>query len=158
MIYLVIFTFIGFITGFIISSKYKYRYEIYKKTRCFFEFYKLKISYSQIKIIDIVDEFFSSKEQNIKNCLINYYTSKKANDALIIDSFKSLYESDYKDIISKFSSLGKFGRDEEIEHTNNLIQAVKVKEEEYLLSYKKNSKLYIQLCTLIGLIIGILLL
>ena len=85
MIYLVIFTFIGFITGFIISSKYKYMYEIYKKTRCFFEFYKLKISYSQIKIIDIVDEFFSSKEQNIKNSLINYYTSKKWGDARSYD-------------------------------------------------------------------------
>lgn len=158
MFFIVIFTFLGLLTGYILAKKYRKRYEMLKKTKNFFEFYKLKISYSQTKISEVVKEFYKNSKYNTASELMEFFSSKNENKKLEISDAKFLKEREYKELIDDFSCLGRLGKEQEIENVSNIIVSLKDKENDACSDYKKYANLYLKLFTLLGLTIGILLL
>ena len=159
MVFLVIFTFLGFITGYIISNKYKNRYLIVKYSKDFFEYYKLKLGFSQDKIFEIINDYnFNGKMLNIKNFLTDYYSDKniKSNTKKLTYSFFS--ENESIELQELYKSLGKLGKEEELMHLDSIIKRLDKKQNEFYADYKNNCNLYIKLLTILGVGIGVILL
>lgn len=159
MIYLVIFTFLGFMLGYFISNKYKYRYITYLSSKEFFLFYKLKISFAQEKLVEIISSYnFDKRLKDFSNELIFYYKNKN----IIFDKnnlkLNYLKDNDREELVNYYTSLGKLGKEEEIEKVCNIINNIEKKENEYYLDYKKYSIIYLKLFTILGAVIGLLLL
>ena len=159
MLFLIVFTFLGFITGYLISNVYKYKYLVYKDSKEFFEYYKLKMSFSKQKLLDIINTYsYNKKNLIIKKFLLDFYSSKKIESNK--ENFKIKYLNDNAccELHQFFTSLGKLGAEQEEQHINSIIKQLDKKQTELYSEYKKLSSLYIKLFTLFGLGVGVLLL
>ena len=145
--------------GYGFSSFYSNRKQFFKSLELLFDKFKAEISFSQNKLLEILQSFSSySKDakryvQNFVNCL-NY--DKELSQENVFEGIKILNDDEKSILLTFTKTLGKFDAPRQVDQLANQKQEILNLYNKAEEDAKKYGSLYIKLGVILGLVIALI--
>lgn len=142
--------------GVLFSKFFKRKRDFYLDLVSFCDSAKLNISYSRLKLSEIIDNNFQNYSNDFKNFLNEYQRNIICDKEKLKDLINFLDKSSSDEIVDFFCSIGKMTKDEEIENFEINNKRFIQKKDMAIENYNKYSSLFIKLFVVCGLMLVII--